>query len=86
MGLDSPKLGSISPTFDLTIPLNSLWLIEVLYYNPRFGGMLFINIPALLDFIKILYLDRRISFFLNYMIYLTTLFLITGSPGLFFLK
>jgi hypothetical protein len=62
-GLDSPKIGSIAPSFDITLPINSLWLIDVVYYNPKFGGILFINFEALYNFFKILYLDRRISFF-----------------------
>jgi len=62
-GLDSPKIGDIAPSFDITIPINSLWLINVVYYNPIFGGMLFIDFNAFFEFLKIIYLDRRISFF-----------------------
>jgi len=62
-GLDSPKIGSIAPSFDITLPINSLWLIDVIYYNPKFGGILFINFESLCNFFKILYLDRRVSFF-----------------------
>lgn len=62
-GLDSPKIGSIAPSFDITVPVNSLWLVNVLYYNPTFGGMLFIDLDSLFDFIKIIYLDKRIGTF-----------------------
>lgn len=62
-GLDSPKIGSLAPSFDITLPINSLWLIGVLYYNPTFGGMIFIDFKALFEFFKIIYIDRRTSFF-----------------------
>lgn len=38
-------------------------MVGVLYYNPNFGGMLFLNSRALLDFFTILFLDKRISLF-----------------------
>jgi hypothetical protein len=59
LGLDSPKLGIQSPALNLSIPIKSLWLVGVLYYNPTVGGCLSLDFDGLIDFVKILFLDRR---------------------------
>lgn len=59
-GLDSPELGELSPSFDISIPIKSLWLVGVFYYNPTTGGTIFLDFEGLYSFLKVLYLDRRL--------------------------
>lgn len=62
-GLDSPALGELSPSFDISIPIKSLWLVGVFYYNPATGGTIFLDSEGLFAFLKVLYLDRRLTSF-----------------------
>jgi hypothetical protein len=45
-GLDSPELGALYPSFDITIPIKSLWLVGIFYYNPETGGTLMVDLEA----------------------------------------
>lgn len=58
-GLDGSGLGELSPTFDISLPFKSLWLINVLYYNPSLGGFINFDLWSFYQFLKVIVVDRR---------------------------
>ena len=58
-GLDGSGLGELAPTFDISLPFKSLWLINALYYNPSLGGFVNFDLWSLYQFLKVIVVDRR---------------------------
>lgn len=85
-GLDNPQLGTLQPSFDISLPLKSLWVLGAIYYDPYWGGAAIIDFNALFSFLKILYIDRR-TFNLNNLFILVDYTIYNDNlPGLLFLK
>jgi hypothetical protein len=49
-GLDDPQLGNLQPSFDISLPIKSLWVIGAVYYDPFWGGAALIDFDGLLSF------------------------------------